>query len=379
MTHESRAAEWSAQPSMTVKGIYNSNLLLTPFPHQDVWGHSELPSVAFSGKTERLDVTGKAGAEFVNYYGGQDQSLTNLFFPLSVHYKTEQDALGFDGSFVRDNTLMSELLTTGLALRFTQRNHWTANPTWTHAVTERLAFQAGYQFSDVTYEDAVRFGLVDFQVHGGTAGLQYQATEHDQLQLTAVYTNFHTTNSTTPLRVNYPGAVASFTHSFSETLTGTISGGPRFVTTELQSSTTTSQSHQTVWLFGGTLQKQFDSGTVLLNANRDVYPSGFGALIQTDRVGVTLSKNLTETTGVSAEAQFYKVSGVSTSGQGINFPENRLVYLTPRAFWKFSEWWKVEVSYTHIRREADNFSQAALSHAGVITLTYFPPKLATSK
>ena len=122
--------------------MYNSNLLLTTLPHDATYGYWVSPAAEFAGKTERLEVSGKVAADFVSYYGGHRIILPIFILPLTVRYKTEKDLLGFTGGFIRDNTLMSELLTTGLVLRFTQRNQWTANPSWTRSITEKLSFQS---------------------------------------------------------------------------------------------------------------------------------------------------------------------------------------------------------------------------------------------
>src|SRR5262249_24118606 len=155
-------------------GVYNDNLILTPLPHDATYGSWVSPATEFSGKTERLEVSGRVAADFVSYYGGQDSRFTNLFLPLTVHYKTETAKLGFTGGYTRDNTLMSELLTTGVVLRFTQRNQWNANPTWTRTLTEKLSLQSSLQFSDTTYENGLSLGLVDYQLFGGSGGLLYQ-------------------------------------------------------------------------------------------------------------------------------------------------------------------------------------------------------------
>ena len=83
---------------------------------------------------------------------------------MTLRYKTETDLLGFTGGFTRDNTLMGELLTTGVVLRFTQRNQWTANPSWTRSITEKLSFQSSFQLNDTTYENGLSLGLVDYQL-----------------------------------------------------------------------------------------------------------------------------------------------------------------------------------------------------------------------
>ena len=168
------AAEWSAEPSLSVRGEYNGNLLLTSLPHDETWGHWVSPGVKFAGSTENLEVSGKAGADFVSYYGGVDQSITNMDFPLSVKYRTERETFGLDGGFTRDNTLMGELLQTGVVLSFTQRNYWNVSPSWTHALTERLSVQALYQYAEAAYENGARLGLVDYTTQSGSAGLAYR-------------------------------------------------------------------------------------------------------------------------------------------------------------------------------------------------------------
>jgi len=357
--------------------VYNSNLRLTPFPHDETYGYWVSPAAEFAGKTERLEVSSRVAADFVSYYGGVETQFTNLFLPLTLRYKTEKDLLGFTGGFIRDNTLMSELLDTGLVLRFTQRNQLTANPSWTRRITEKLSFQASGQLNDTTYENGLGLGLVDYQVFGGSGGFLYQMTEQDQIQLSGSYTNFHTTNAPSPFRASYPGVNLSLTHAFTETLTGTTYGGPRFVmsTTEAVSDNITTQS--TVWLFGAKLTKKLESTSIHMNIDRDIVPSGFGLLIQRDRAGLTVSHNLSETLTATFDGAGYLVSGVTQRTTGGIFPENRYFYLTPKIAWQFLEWWKLEISYTYGHREVDGLNPA-MSNATMFTLTYFPPKLAFS-
>jgi hypothetical protein len=371
------AAEWSLVPSIGAKGVYNSNLLLTPLPHDATYGYWLSPAAEFAGKTERLTVSSRIAADFVSYYGGEETQFTNVLLPFTLSYKTDKDLLGFSGGFVRDNTLMSELLTTGLVLRFTQRNQLTANPSWTRRITEKLSFQFNGQLNDTTYENGLSLGLVDYQLFGGSGGLLYQATEKDQIQLSASYVNFHTTNAPSPFRAGFPGVNLSLTHAFTETLTGTAYGGPRFVnsTTETVSDNITSQS--TVWLFGASLTKKLERTSIQANMDRDIVPSGFGLLIQRDRAGLTVSHDLTENLTASLNGSGYLVSGITTLASGSAFPENRYVYFTPKIAWKFLEWWKLELSYTYGRREVDG-SNPAMSNATMFTVTYFPPKLAFS-
>ncbi len=250
--------------------MYNDNLLLTPLPHDATYGYWVSPAAEFAGKTERLEVSGRVAADFVSYYGGNQTQFTNILLPLTLRYKTETDLLGFKGGFIRDNTLMSELLTTGVVLRFTQRNQWTANPSWTRSITEKLSFQSSFQLNDTTYENGLSLGLVDYQLLGGSGGLLYQLTEQDQIQLSGSYVNFHTTNSPSPFRASFPGVNLSLTHAFTETLTGTAYGGPSFVSSTTETAGASIKAQSTVWLFGASLAKKFESTSVEVSASRNI-------------------------------------------------------------------------------------------------------------
>jgi hypothetical protein len=374
----SDAAEWSMLPSMSMKGYYNDNFLLTPLPHSSTYGYWISPAVEFAGKTERLDVTGKAALDFVDYYGGTPNRFTNIILPLATTYKTENDVFGFTGGFTRDNTLMGELLATGLVLSFTQRNLWTLNPSWTRNITERVAVQGTAQFTDASYQDGLRLGLIDYQVVGGSVGVLYHATEGDDVQLSTTYTHFHTTNGPFELRSSYPGIMLTVAHAFTEALKGTVYGGPRFVNSTSQLATGDVKTQDTLWIYGVALTQQFEKGSIQLTASRDIVPSGFGLLIQTDRGGLLASYNVSETVTASLDTSGYVVSGASPLARGGTISDSRFIYTTPKLAWKFSEWWKAEVSYSHRWRDTDALAEPVMSNAIMFMLTYYPPKLAMS-
>ncbi len=372
------AAEWSLVPSMSTKAYYNDNLLLTPLPHDPTYGYWISPGVEFAGKTERLEVSGRAALDFVDYYGGEPNRFTNVFLPLTLKYRTERDEWGFTGGFTRDNTLMGELLTTGIVLRFTQRNLWNLNPSWTRMVNEKLGFKSTFQFSDASYQDGLRLGLVDYQVFGGTAGFLYHLTERDDVQITGTYTNFHTKDAPFALRAYYPGVLLSFTHVFSEGLSFMAYGGPRFLNSAAQFSGLNQKEKDTIWVFATNVTQKFDRATLQLSVTRDILPSGFGMLTQTDRLGATASYDLTENLTVSLDAAGYIVDGATIQARGGRLLEQQLFYLTPRVAWHFSEWWRAEASYGFRWRDTDSINEPVTSNMLMLMLTYYPPKFAIS-
>lgn len=368
-----QAAEWSLSPSVGVKGVYNSNLLLTPLPHDDTYGYWVTPATEFAGKTERLDVSSRVAADFVGYFGGESRQFTNVYAPLSLQYRTEQDLIGFTGGFTRDNTLLSELQATGVVLQFTQRNQWTANPTWTRRLTEKLSVQSGVQFSDTTYESE---RLADYRLMGGSGGFLYQLTERDQIQLSGSYVDFRTTNSPSLFQAHFPGINMSLTHAFAESLKGTIYGGPRFLSSSSQTPIGDITARETVWLAGASVTKNFERASLQASFARDLVPSGFGLLIQTNRGEVSGSYEISETVACSLNVVGMLTSGKTRAAVGGVFPDSSYVSVAPKLSWRIFEWWQAEVSYMYRWRDIDTSADTAQSHATMFMVTYSPPKWA---
>lgn len=374
---QAAAAEWSAAPTLSMKGVYNSNLLINDGDNA-VFGHWITPAVKFKGATEVLDVEAETKADFVHYYGDIDREFTNLHFPLKASYRSDRHTLGFQGGFHRDNTLRSELEETGLVLGFTQRSTWTAVPTWRVGLTERTSWESSYQFTDAQYQDGQRFGLVGYQVHGVTSGPTYHPTELDEVQVTGLYTLVRI--PTIGLESTYYGAQGGWTHDFGHQVTGSISGGGRLVSsTQDLPAGRSDTSHEVVWVYRGSLRKQFERTMLQIDGSREINPSGFGRLLETDRVGGMMSHSVTEQLSVTLASALYFVSGITTTEGSRPLPRTRFFSVSPSLSWKFAEWWALDVSYTYGARAVDGFDQQNASHSTFIMVTYGGEKWSVSR
>lgn len=375
---ECLAAEWSAEPSLGIKGEYNSNLILTSGSHEDTYGYWVSPALKFAGATENFEISGRTAADFVRYDGGVDRGLTNLSFPVSARYRLDRDALAFDGGFTRDNTLRGELLQTGVVLSFTQRNQWNLAPSWTHFFTERLSLQSTYHYTNTVYENGARLGLLDYDLHGGSLAMAYRISETDRIQVIGSYTNF-SVPSANALRSNIGGVQLSYTHSFTETITATVATGPQVVSSGIRAGAAHPRDTQVVWVANGNIRKEWTGGYMELMGGREIYPSGFGLLIRTERIGVNMAKDVTETLTLSLSGQVFFASSVTSSVAPIALPKNRYVNVTPRLTWKIDQWWAIDVAYTYGRRDVDSLDQVGIAHATTFMLTYNPPKFTVGR
>ncbi|MDN5940388.1 MAG: hypothetical protein L0H94_00780 [Nitrospira sp.] len=367
-------AEWSVEPSVSAKGEYNSNLLLRPGAQKGTYSHWISPGAKFAGSTESWKVSGKAASDFVQYYGGIESTITNLYFPLTAQYRGERSTWGLDGGFTRDPTLRGELLETGVVLSFTQRDLWNVAPTWTYNLTESLSLQSGYRFLDATYENGLRLGLVDYQVHNGNAGVSYRLNETDSVQISGIYSEFLAPQGNNLVSDTF-GAQLSGSHALSERTTLTAGGGPRFLSNRVGTGVASLHDSTTAWVYNAKLTTKTERTKMALEISSQILPSGFGLLIQTDRVEATVAHELTENITISLDGSAYLVNGILSSPASRQFSENRYVRVTPAIAWRMNEWWTVTGSYTYSQRDVADFNQLGISNAARVMITYSPSKL----
>jgi hypothetical protein len=266
---------------------------------------------------------------------------------------------------------------TGVVLAFTQRNAVSLSPSWTRKVTEKLSFQLGYQFTSATYENGQALGLFDYNVNGGNLGLSYKVTERDSLQLTGSYTQLNVPD--TGLKSGNAGGSLSVTHAFSEATTVTAFGGPRFLDQKQTLGSTSLSSHQVVWTFGGSIRTQWEDMFASLDGGQEVNVSGLGFLVKTNRLGGTVSKNLTEMLTLSFSAQAIEAQALPVQGGGAQAGTTRWINATPAVTWRLNQWWTLEASYSYVDRMVDATNEVFHGNSTFVKLTYNVPKLSISQ
>lgn len=376
---DARAAEWSLEPSMSVRGEYHSNLLLAFGPQQSTLGYWISPAVRFTGATESLQVSSRMSADYIQYYGGRDTTIYNVNFPLSVLYRDQRSTWGFNGGLTRDNTLRSELLQTGVVLAFAQRNLWSAAPSWTYNVTERVSAQSSYQYQNAEYENAgLQFGLIGYQVHTGSQALSYKIRESDSVQITGLFTRFLAPERNDTVTDTY-GVQIGGSHAFSEHVTLSASGGPRFISNSISTGFGNLEDRSTVWTFNGKATTKYERAQLTFDIGRDIFPSGLGLLIQTDHLGANASYQITDMISVSLSGQASIVNPVQASTLLGPARETRFFTIAPQVNWHVGEYWNVETGYAYSRRELEGLDQSGESHSARMMVTYTPAKLSIER
>jgi len=430
------AAEWSIEPSISLREEYNDNIRFTASPHPGVWQSRLTPSVKLSSKTEVSEVSGSAQMS-INQYAGDPlvENRNDQFFTLLTRLQSERNTWAMNASYKQDSTAESERIATGVVQVRTQRSALSLSPSWTRTLTERSSFKLDYNYQEVKYDAHINLNDYTNQQVGGT--LQYRLSELDTVSLSANYSilDYASALSSYPSLVpgylyiggdpaqpvfsgygiggtdtiirknNTSGIQASATHMFSETLRGDLSVGYRTTVTDTNHSCNgflgfvspytgtfctgivnhggiiafSDKSRGNGSSFNASLEKSFESSKVSGFASRDTNPSGSG-LVETDKFGVSLNRKLTEKLTGSFDAITYHTKYI-----GLTYPGSRYYTVEPKLNWRFTEWWTLDAGYRYARYEPESavnstaVANAITSNAVYLNLTYNWPKMAVSR
>ncbi len=388
------AAQWSMNPSVSATGQYDSNLLLTTAPHASIWSTVISPSVSFTGQTQTLSVTGSARLD-ANRYSEPNLDSNDRLFALDMATNTQRSQFGVNVNYTRDSTLESELATTGLVELRAQRTLSEINPTWSFHLTPRWLVTAAYDVSKADYSDAAGTNLVNYSDQNGILGVQYDLSQRGVASLNAYYDQYRT--RPTQYKARTYGLQAGYRYHFSPTLEGDVAVGARRTHTTVLANTelcaivvaqgvaicipvaslTSSQSADSSgYTFNGNLKRHWQSASLALSLSRAITPSGLGALVQTDRLGLDWTHHLSQTWAARVSVATYRTRFLDGT---LNANDNRYSFVNPSMSWKLTREWTLSTGYSYARSKYDLASKASSDNRVYAMLIYRWPQLSVSR
>jgi len=392
LPHLTHAAEWFVTPKISTRAGYNDNLTITSQPHNSVEELDLIPEASFGRKTETSGITGQVRFDARRYWGESGLNTNDRLLNLHMYDNGQRMGWTLDGNITRDTTLQSELNATGLVLQRTPRLMRSLNPGWSYMFNQRTQLKLGYQYQDVRYPDQATLLYQDYRINALTATISHQYSQRLQIFGSASATSYRTTKNQLP----YHGAVdaryailqAGASYAFSQTLSATVYAGAR-------GSRTTIQEQQLIpvgpFVFFGpvhdvtdtnvgsvvnaNVQKKFQTGTVSANLSREIQPTGYGGLIETDRLRLSAHHRISARFSDSVDLGLYQTKEVSST---VRHLDRTFVRVEPAFTWKMTRWWHLTGSYRYARQRYKHQSQTATQNAVYVTLAYTWPKMTTS-
>jgi len=388
------AAEWSFEPSASVKGEVNDNIRLTTLPHDTVYGITVSPALKLAAKSATWDVSGQLQLNVNRYSGESGLDTEDQLLNLRSRYNTELDRLSLNAAYLRDSTLATELLETGFVGARRQRRKVQFDPGWTRKLTERMSASLNLGYTDVGYEDKRDTLLVDYSNRSLAAGLAWSVSEREEASASLSFARLET--SPASFAADTAAVQFGYVRAFSETLQmdvalgyrsseSTVFGQALVCTGPIVSGTCTGllelvpsarESRAGGLLLNAGLRRQLETGALTLRASREVVPSAIGPLVETDRLALGATRKLTETLTARLDVALYRTR-FPEAAASVN--DGRYYRIEPGISWRLTPDWTCDATYWHARQTYDAAPNAARVNAAYAMLTYRWPKAAVSR
>lgn len=391
------AAEWVAEPSVTLRGEYDDNIRLTTLDHDDVWGTILDPSLKLSRRTELWDLNATGRVRAAWYSGDEDLDTVDNFLDLAAERRFERGSLEASAGLANDTTLQNEYLDidTGLVINQIDRSRRSARLAGQYMFTEATWVEASVDYSQVEYDDGLRYGLLDYdyltpglriihqlnpktQVFGilNHARVDYDTASElesktDSLQLGAAYDITEVwkvsgsvgmrrteTSSLVPNAVPRPGLEFLFPFIYD-------------VVYETRDSETTGL------VYDASLTREFETGSLKLSASRSIVPSSTGSDTETTRIDINGTHRFGAQLWAQLAVSYYQSDTVGDIRTRADVDRYRIA---PSLTWKLDRDLSLRAgyAYTHVKRDVA-IDDTADSNMAFVSLGYSWPRMSMSR
>jgi hypothetical protein len=403
-----RAAEWSAEPTVSLRSGYNDNYRLTTAPHDSVWETDLTPAVKFGVAKENQGLFGNADVSVVRFYGGSGANSSNVLDREDYHLlvnsyqRTERNEFGADIGITQDSTLDTELTETGQVIdNLATRLSTVLNPSWKRSLNEKTRLDLDYAFNRVSYSDVVgQSNLVNYDFNTASASLVRQFTPLTQ---GTVSTSFSQYIPETNLNSDIYGIQVGLTRKHSETLSTSWLAGRRQTNSDnliptgfcvgadpgasfpkcnggfpVKTGTDTEEVNNTGAVYAASITKILQKGSLSVSLSRAATPSGTGELLDTTRLALTGEHRFTETLTSSLTIEYYEQETIVNASGSVQSEPGNFFRIQPRIAWQWQREWLLAGEYRYAEDENTN-GDTATQNAVYLTLTYRPTKIFTSR
>lgn len=409
-----QAAEWSAEPKISVKNGYNDNIRLTTLDHDSVWETDVTPSIKFGVASENSGLFGNADVSVRRFFGGNGRESSDTLDREDAHFNidayTRTPRNEFTGliNITRDSTLDSEFDETGNVIddRAT-RLRITIGPGWSHNLTELMRLDTNYSFTRVDFSDDPGIDdNIEYDYHVVSGSLTRQFTPK---VLATVSSNYSSYQPETNQNSNTVNVQVGIRRNFSETLTTDWLAGMRKTNSDTAefkpqgfcvgadpgakfpqctggspvvtgSSINKGDTSDTGTVYSASITKLLESGELSFSATRQSTPASDGDLLDTTRFIFEGVHRFTKKLRASLRAEYSKIETIASATAGLNDRDNRTLYrIAPGVYWRWQREWEISGYYEYANKNEDNLSKDATRNAVYLTLTYRPDKLFISR
>jgi hypothetical protein len=416
-----QAAEWTAEPDISLRRGYNDNVLLSTGPHSSVWETNLIASSKFGVAKENQGLFGDAGVTIRRFSGGSGRESSDLldredyFFNTDAYHQTERNVFRGNIDFIRDSTQDSEVNESGAFTNvYATRIRKTLGAAWAGTLTEKSSLNLDYQYNDISFaDDPGERDLVPYKFNLLTASLNYQITPRTVgiLQSTGSIYKPETVQGleqVTGLDSETLNVQAGVNSAFSETIDLSILAGYRKTRSDTNFATgfcvganpgadfpecnggipvrTGFEKDETITsgsVYSASITKRLEKGSLSASISRSQRPDLNGRLLDSNQLRLNGTYRMTEMLQFSLPIQYSENETiVNIFGRDARPDQDerteKYFSVRPRVSWRFQREWRLSGDYYYDRRE-DRLENTATRNAVYLTLSYVPVKFSISR
>jgi hypothetical protein len=401
MPKASEATEWVAAPSISLGFEHNDNLFLSTSSPESVTGSNLTANLDFGARQELWELWGGVRLVSRRYANRDDLDSDNGFVTLRYQYGTERSLWSLQGSYADESLLGTATVDPDVGLVKKETKRWTTNitPAWDWSLTETKHLRVDYQYLDAKYEDGISQGFLDYRQQAVNLTVSDQLTKRASVYAILSYSDFEVTSPESQITTSYTStsrtnsAQLGISYDFSETIKGSLSGGPRKTASE-----DVIQTLQFCDFFGfpvpclvpvtephtdygsvinGSLQSKLELTNMTFRFSRSVSPSGSGSQVQVGDLYLGIQRQITpERLSAQLVAEGYVVRALSNTTSNV---DRNYYYLQPGIRWRWTEDLAVEASFRYARQRYLDATDVAVASSVYLTFSYIWPKLSVSR
>ena len=420
-----QAAEWTAAPDISLRSGYNDNYRLSVEPDSSVWETNLSASSRFGVAKENQGLFGDAGVRIRRFTGGTGRNSSDLlnredyFFNTDGYHQTERNVFRGNINYIRDSLLNSALDETGSlvnsnATRISKR----LGASWAGTLTERMSFNLGYQYNNVSFTDDLEISrLVPYKLNQLRASLNYQITPRTVGIFQSIGSIYRPDEvkgleRVTGLDSETWNLQAGINSAFSETIDLSILAGYRKTRSDtnfftgfclgsnpgasfpdcdggiaVPTETEKGESNTSGSVYNASITKRLEKGSLSASIFRTTRPDSRGRLLDSNQLRLNGVYRLTKMLQFSLPVRYSEnetivnVFGRDANNAVIQNQDERtqkFFRITPKISWRFQREWRLAGEYQYAKNK-NREQNTATRNAVYLTLSYVPTKFSISR
>ena len=357
-----RADIWYVEPAASLQVFYEDNIGLNIRDETSSAGYRLRGRLKGGKRSENTDLNLGVEIERRQYFSDSDRDTNDFRFDGQAIRRIERDRFELNVAFDYDSTLTSETATTGRVQRNRRRKRWHVAPLWERQLTERLAVNANASYQDVSYDDGLRYGLVDYTYGTVGSGFNYTLDERTRAIGRLSYARYEADDFDS--ESDTVGVLGGVGYAISEDWLVTALFGVRQTDTE----SLRENDDSTGSLFDISSRRTFETGTLNARLYRDLTPSGDG-LLDTTGLRVSWDQQIAPRWRWLLSANAYRNERPSGNSSSV---DRDYFSITPRLRYQLERDWSLEGGYRYRYQKYDSSSDSAEANAVFLTIDYRP-------